>query len=226
MIAETHREIEAAKKVLEAVEKKGTATKAEIDKFASQLQTSARQLKGTTQAETEARKKLEKIETAILEREGDDSEYAKKIDEIDDVQLRLEQEFHRILKRPENLKADEDIDQHRLLELASVTPEERAKLKRDAKYAEAEDHLIKACHDLTSIEHGLFLKDKEWKAANAARTAAHEDRQQDATDTRRNGMAASQAKRELKSLASLAAEARSVIAAGEARLRQLGASGR
>lgn len=222
MIAETRREIEAAKSILKSVEMKGSTTQAELARLTSQLETSARVMKGASQQDLAARKDLADVEEKILSAQADDSHYARKIDEIDGIQLELEHQFHRVLNLPENLTSSEDIERHRLLEMAKVSPEERDKLHVDRQYLAAESHLIAACNELSAIESKLFQENSEWKSANEKLQTAHKEQREKTLDARHTGAEARGTGQQLQNLQQVAAEARRIISAGEQRLHELG----
>lgn len=222
MIAETRRSIEQAKEVLKRAEGQVAASQAELERLSSQLAAGERTYLGASARDADAKLERLKLEERILEAQGDDSDYAKKVDEVEQIQLQLEHEFHHVLKLPENLQDAEDIDHHRLVEMSRLSQEQRDRLHRNPQYHAAEDALIKSCRELTAMENQLFQADSAWVTAHDKELAAEVERRQQERESRRGGAAVRSTGKQLGSMADLAAQARAAIAAGEARLKQLG----
>ncbi|MEZ6055863.1 MAG: hypothetical protein R3C01_04085 [Planctomycetaceae bacterium] len=221
-ITEIKQEIEAAKTALKSIESAGNATEAEVNRLASQLDSNAQKLKEINGRENSTHSEMAKIEKRILASQSESSEWARKVDEIEQDRLKLEEEFHRILKLPKDLAPGEDLESHRLHHFASLSKEQSSKLDADANNQEAVERLISACRELSALEHRLFEADKQWKTANDQLVAAHQEEAEQHAESRKVGAENRETKKKLKSLAELAAQARATIANGENQLRQMG----
>ncbi|MEZ6058107.1 MAG: hypothetical protein R3C01_15515 [Planctomycetaceae bacterium] len=221
MIAEIRQEIAEATETLKKIESAGEATAVELDLLASQLESHARALKEIqSNAKSKSREML-KIELRIIGEQGGKSEWAKKADAIEQDRLKLEKEFHRVLRLPKDLKEGDDLDSHRLHHFARLSPEQRSQLDADVEYKEAERKLIASCREFSSYERKLFSADAQWKSANEDRLALHEEEERKREAKRLDGIENRETKKTMKTLADLAAQARATIADGESQLRAL-----
>lgn len=222
MVTEIRQQIDGAKAVLKTIESTGAMTAADLNKLASQLESNANALKGLQESENHSRRELVKVEQRIIGEQGDDSEWAMKVDAIERDRLALEDEFHRVLKLPKDLAEGENLESHRLHHFSGLSEQQKNALDADTEYKAAEAQLVTASHELTALERKLFTADEEWKTANERMLALRREEAKRREENRRDGASNREARKKMNTLSELASQARATIAAGEAQLRELG----
>jgi len=187
MLTEIRQQIDGAKAVLKTIESTGATTAADLNKLASQLESNAKTLKGLQESENNSQRELVKIEQRIIGEQGDDSEWAMKVDAIERDRLTLEDEFHRVLKLPKDLAEGENLESHRLHHFAGLSEQQASALDADTEYKAAEERLVAASRELTSFERTLFAADAEWKNANERVLAVRREEAKQREENRRDG---------------------------------------
>ncbi len=220
-IASLQKQLDGSRKLLESVTAKGSMTQAQINS-ARQAAASAREsLNAAVKQDNAINKKLRGIEDGILKAQSDDSEYAKALDVIHLAQRDLGATLRVILKRPP--LTDKEDEANRLSELAHLTTEEREKLAGDSRYTAKQEALHLAMDKLSEVKTKLFEASSEWKQAHEERHRIDQEEGKQELSVQGAANDSSEGRKELRTLAQIAASARASIAEAESRLGALGA---
>ena len=220
-IASLQKQLDGSRKLLEAVTAKGAMSQAQLNAARSSAESAREALHAAVKQDNEINKKLRGIEDGILDAQSDDSEYAKALDAIHTIQRAQCAVLRQILKRP---PPPDDLDEStRLSELAHLSTEERATLAADSRYTTQQDALHLAMDKLIEIKTKLFEASDEWKKAHEERHRIEQEEGRKELSIQGAANDSSDSRKELRTVAQIAASARASIAYAEARLRTLGA---
>ncbi|MEZ6122167.1 MAG: hypothetical protein R3C49_03200 [Planctomycetaceae bacterium] len=222
MIKGIQAEVSRAKDVLQKVESQGNMTATQLREASSRLDGIREQIDGHRHDAREASKTLHSIEQEILAEQEDSSEFGKAQKAAMEARRELHLTFHRVTGLPE-ADPDDDSDD-RLLDLQKLTDAQRDQLHADEHYQAAERRVKEASAQVTALRRKLFQEDPDWMAAHDDLQEAKRLQSDEEKEQRRAGARAFEKKQDLIEAKTIAANARSIIANAEARLRRLGAS--
>ena len=231
----THRSTKAVaaerKKTIQTIEQQIRDARKVLADAESQATLSEQQLQGLRHAIEAARKAMEPAETdkdnpadvfegieaEILEAQGPKSEIGRAKAAFDAAREAVHREYRRVLSRP--AEDDEDAPPQAATRMSK---EEMEKLKQDDGYQSAIQKLKTAKQEYAILHKEVIEQCPQWTdAMEAAR-----ERQQDQSKAKQTTAAGTgqrlAAKRSLRTAKENAADARAVIAEGEARLREMG----
>ena len=221
-IARLQKQLEGARNSLDQLKNQASHSESDIAEARSRAISARQSLDAAAAAHRESQKKLSEIEHRILEAQSDDSDLGRALTKFEEARHAVDAEMHRILKWP--APAADEKEAQRLKELGTLTPEQRASLKADARYASRLSDLTEASESLDRIRDKLFNADAEWKRIHDEDVAASKDMVE--AEHSRGGAANDrlEADRSLRSSTEIAASLQQTITQLEARLRSLGAS--
>ena len=220
-IAQLQKQLDGARKLLDSVTSKALMSQSEINAARQAAISSRQELEADEKVNKTVSEKIRKIEEGILESQSDDSEFAKSVDRIDEARRAMDVEMHHTLRRPPPA-ADED-EATRLSEVAHLTAEERDQLAQSSTYAQKKEALFQAVEHMNAVKTKLFQASSEWKKAHEEHHKAEQEKAKDERSVQGAANDGSDARAELKTMAQIAASARTTIAQAEGRLRSLGA---
>lgn len=222
LIKNLQNQVSNARQVLSSLESKSVMTQSQLTSASARLEGIQQSIKDSHQDAVAAAKTLRDIEAEIVQAQTPTSEFAKANAAVDDARKAVHETMHEVLKLP--VESDQSgIDGGRA-ELQKLSDSQRDTLMADARYKEADQTLRDAIRTVGQLRLQLFQDDKDWTAAHQDLTDAHQKQRDEEKERRVNGTAVTGKKHELQNMATVAANARSIIAMGEFRLRQLGAS--
>ncbi len=219
-IAKVQKQLENAREQLDQLRNRASHSEAEIAEARSRAISARRSIEQANATHRESQKQLDEIEHKILEAQPEGSPFDRALTAFESARRAVDIEMHRILKWPP--PASDEKESERLRELGTLTAEQRAALKGDAKYVARLAELMEASESLTRIRNELFSSSAEWKRVHDADVAAAKAR---AEAERSRGGAANdrlEADRSLRTSADIAASLQQTIAQLEARLKALG----
>ena len=168
-------------------------------------------------------KAVREIEQRLLAGAGPSSEVGQARARVDELREALDVELHRALDLPPH--ADKPTPAEYAREAGRLTPAQRNVLSKDKGFRKALQRLGVATGDVDRAQKALFEKDPAWVAATeAARKASRAGAGAKKDAERAAGLGSLSPKRQLRGAQALAAQARAVIAMGQAALRSLGAT--
>ena len=220
-IAQLQKQLDRAKELLDSVTSKSQMSQSEINAARQAAISSRQELEADEKVNKTVSEKIRKIEEGILESQSDDSEFAKSVDRIDEARRAMDVEMHHTLRRPPPA-ADED-EATRLSEVAHLTAEERDQIAQSSTYAQKKEALFQAVEHMNAVKTKLFQASSEWKKAHEEHHKAEQEKAKDERSVQGAANDGSDARAELKTMAQIAASARTTIAQAEGRLRSLGA---
>lgn len=222
LIKNLQNQVSNARQVLSSLESKSVMTQSQLTSASSRLEGIQQSIKDTHQDAVAAAKTLRDIEAEIVLAQTPTSEFAKANAAVDDARRAVHVTMHEVLKLPiEN--APPGVNEVRA-DLQKLSDSQRDTLMADVRYKEADQTLRDAIRKVGQLRLQLFQADKDWAAAHQDLIDAHQKKRDEEKERRVTGTAVTGKKHELQNMATVAANARSIIAMGEFRLRQLGAS--
>jgi hypothetical protein len=168
----------------------------------------------------EAARKQRDLEGKIVANQAPDSELGKAEAALEESQLKLDAEVHRILKLPAHSGPTDEED--RFKERSRLNEDQRSQLHQDAEYQAALDGVRAASEEASRVRHALFAKDAEWQAAFKERQSSEQSMLAAEKEQHRSGMAAAAGRNQLRNASEVAAYARQLIGEGESQLSVLG----
>lgn len=221
-IARLQKQLENARSLLEQFKNRSSHSESEIAEARTRAISARQSLEQAAATHRESQKKLDEIEHRILEAQSDDSEFGRALTAFEDARRAMDIEMHRVLKWP--APAADEREAERLKELGTLTTEQRAALKADAKYQKRVEELTDASESLSRIRNRLFSGNPEWKRIHDDDVTAAKEKIE--AERSRGGAANDrlEADRSLRSSAEIAASLQQTITQLEARLRSLGAA--
>ena len=213
-------QVATARQVLAAAESQAAMSEKELSVVRERIAAARSEIEAAGSAEREAIAELRELESDIVEAQGADSPLGKAQAAIDDAQVSLDWELHRVLSLPGHTGTPTAAD--RSAEARSLSATQRDALRKDVEYQLALERVASAKRNLAQIREDVFKRNPEWVAASKAVTEAHKKESKAKQDGSIGAIRSMPAKRDLRTSQDVAAAARATIAQGEAMLRQLG----
>lgn len=206
-------QVNAAKEVLRTVESRGAMSQEQLA-AAQKLMENAKEAAEAAEAdERKCQGTLEEIEADIIEEQGPDSKIGKARAALDQVREHLEQ----VRESARESLADSTGS-------ASVSAVAlKATLDASDEHEQALRDLREAKQNFDQVRREVVEKNPKWVEASEAHKQAHRDSSNAEQNIQSGSRKAVPARRDLRTAQNVAAAARATIAAGEAKLRQLGA---
>ncbi len=214
------RQVAAARQVLVAAESQGRMSRSKVNQAISKLSKIHIDIENAHQDLQESAKTLHEVEAEIRSEQKPDSDLSRANAAMakakDDVNLAI----HRVLRLPEDHGAS--VGDERLKDLAKLSPEQRKTLESDSSYAVARGVMKAAGREAEQIRRKVFRSDPEWVAARRDVVDAEMRSRKGSRQARTTGLGSLGDRQDLRKAKNVAAAARTVIARGEIRIRQLG----
>ena len=216
------RQLDAARNVLANAESQAAISEATVSNAISQLSDIRVQIENAHDDVAQAAKTLHELEKEILADQLPNSELII----AQEVLRQAKNTMHDALHRVFNILHESGVSDEtaRLREFESLSDEQKVMLEKDPSYQVAQRDMQTAAAQVTRLRRELFLADKQWVDARQELTDADKSSREGTRQATTTGMNMFGGQQKLRSNRQVAAAARSVIAQGEARLRQLGAS--
>ena len=224
MISSLQKQVSSAREVLKNLESQAVMTQSQLTSASTKLESIQQEIENIRQDAVLAAKTLRDLESEITLAQSSRSEFGKAIAAVDDAKRAVHLAIHEVL----NLPLEENspgIDAARA-DLQKFSDSQRDKLEADDRYKNADKAMRDAIRHLGQVRTKMYQADKDWAAAHQDLIDANEKKREEEKIRRQTGTAVTGKKHELQNMASVAANARSVISMGEYRLRQMGASTR
>jgi len=222
MISNLQKQVASAREVLKNLESQAVMTQAQLSSSSTKLEGIQQDIEDIRKDAVQAAKSLREIESEITLAQSSGSEFGKASAAVDDAKKAVHQAIHEVLKLP--LENDQHSDDPVRDHLQKVSELQRAALNADARYKNADVVLRAAIRNLSQARTRMFQANKDWAASHQDLIDANQKKHEEEKSRRQTGTAVTGKKHELQNMASVAANARSVIAMGEYQLRQMGAS--
>jgi hypothetical protein len=214
-------QVSLARSVLANAESQAAMSQATVSNSISQLSGIREQIEGAHDDVAQAAKTLHELEKDILDEQTPDSELKIAETVLQQAKNSMHAALHRVFNIPH--KSGESNESARLIEFESLSNEQKEILEKDPGYQIAQRDLQTAAAQVAQRRREVFLADKEWVEARQALAEADRHSRKGTQQATTAGMSLFGGQQKLHSSQQLAASARSIIAFGEARLRQLGA---
>ena len=222
MVSSLQQQVSSARQILQKAESQSQMTQADLNAATSKLSGIREEIDNTHQDAVEAAKTLRAIEAELILHQARDSEYAKTQATVDQLKNTVHETIHQVLNLPmQELKPGSDPRNEDLKRL-SIT--QLSTLRDNQTFIDAENSLKDAIQNLSRIRQKLLQSDSDWVAAHEDLINANHDKLDGEKARRLAGSAAAGKRQELQNVKNVAQTAQSIIASGEQRLRQLGAS--
>lgn len=221
MVKNLQNQVSSARQVLTNLESQAVMTQSQLTAASTQLEGIQQGIEDIQHDAADAAKSLHEIESEILLAQTSSSEYSKANTAVDAAKKAVHLAIHEVL----NLSLEDDqpsIDPVRD-HMKNISDSQRDSLQTDARYKEANTTLREAIRNVGQVRTKLFQDSKDWAAAHQDLIDANHKKHEEEKTRRQTGTAVTGKKHELQNMASIAANARSIIAQGEFQLRQMGA---
>ena len=222
MISSLQKQVSSAREVLKNLESQAVMTQSQLTSVSSKLEGIQQEIENIRQDAVLAAKTLRDLESEITLAQSPSSEFGKASAAVDDAKKSVHLTIHEVL----NLPLEENspgIDAARA-DLQKFSDSQRDKLEADDRYKNSDKAMRDAIRHLGQVRAKMYQADKDWAAAHQDLIDANEKKHEEEKVRRQTGTAVTGKKHELQNMASVAANARSIISMGEYRLRQMGAS--
>lgn len=222
LISSVQQQVVNAQQILQKAESQSQMTQAELNAANTKLSGIREDIGNTQHDVVEAAKTLRDIEAELIAQQTPDSEYGKALATADEVKNDVHLTIHRVLNLPmQELKPGLD---PRKEDLKQLTITQMSTLQDNQSYIDSDMSLKDAIQKVSHFRQKLFQDDSEWVAAHEDLVNANHDKRDGEKERRMTGSSAAGKRQELQNVNNVVQTARSIIAQGEYRLRQLGAS--
>lgn len=218
LIEHIRQQVAVAKRVLQQAESQASMSQVQLNAALQQVATAGQAIKDADAEEHSAASALESLEEELVDAAGADSAVGKAGAKLDEAEEAVDGERRRVLDLP----APADDGSEEQMPDRPLTAAEREALAQDAGYQRALAACAQARQEFARERTALFTSNPKWAAASQA---VREAQRKDSEAKRRaagSGGPGIAAGRQIRNAQALAAEARAIIANGEAKLRQLG----
>lgn len=219
-ISSIQKQVAAAQKVLAAAESKASMSQSELSRAVAELNNIRDDVDSSQLDAREAAEILRELESEILSEQPKDSEWAQAQVALAEARDALHDVIHRLVQLPPDDGTGAGASERHFAKLSSAG---RERLESDPDYRRVHEAFQKVSREVTQLRDKVLAADSEWVSARQdladAAKAARESNQQ----AKSAALSALGDSRDLRKSQDVAAMARSIIAQGEARLRQLGA---
>ena len=193
-----------------------------LDEYHQRITAARTAIENASAEQADNNKSMHGIEAQVISAQGPDSALSKAQAKVDELRQSLDGEVHRVLSLPPHAGKPTWADYVR--ELAILLPDQKEQLANDAKFRAVEEDVKAATREVLRERRALFEANADWVAArDAAFQAQRENAEADRELGKYTGPIQLAPKRQLRTAAGLASQAREIIAAGKAALRSLGA---
>lgn len=216
------QQVAAAQQVLSAAESQAAMSQSEVTRAAETLSGIREQIKSERLNVQEANKALQELESEILGQQGPDSDYARTQAKLKSARHTLHRVMHRVLTLPDD--SDQADEAARLRDLARLSQEDKAKLEQDLDYQVAQENVKLAARRHDEARRTVLEANAEWVAARKELADNEKSVRESSEHSQGAALSSLDDRQNLHRAQTIAAEARAIIAQGEARLRQLGAT--
>jgi hypothetical protein len=221
-IQNIQQQIGIARNVLGSAESKAAMSQSTVSSAISRLTDAREQINSAHEDVALAAKALHDLEKEILADLPPNAELNIAKEVLQQAKNSMHDALHRLFNIPHVTgKSDEAA---RLAEFESLSDEQKAILEKDPGYQVAQREMQAAAAQVTHLRREVLMADKEWVDARQELTDADKRSREGTQQATTAGMSMFGGQQKLRSNQQIAAFARSVIAQGEARLRQLGAN--
>ncbi len=221
-IKSIQRQVASARKVLTSARSQVSMSQSQVSKSMAELTRIRVDIEAAHDDVQEASKALREIEAEILAEQSSDSEFSRAKTAFDESEQETHRVIHHLLDLPDAIGSSES--PAGLSDIVKLSAEQRNTLDSDARYQSAQQKLSSAGSRLRDLRNKLFAADSQWIVAQREWFDARNRSRKETDKARSVGYGSRKGKQQLTNAQRIAAESQRVIALGEARLRQLGAS--
>jgi DNA repair exonuclease SbcCD ATPase subunit len=219
-IQEIQNQVAIARQALAAAESQFAMSEKELNLMRERLAAIRSEMTAAGSEERRAREELREIESSIVGDQGPDSPLGNAQADIDEAELLLHREMHRVVPLPEHTTKAMLAD--RAADARLLSDDERKALRNDDQYQLAQAKLTAARRAFTQTRQDLLKRNPEWVAASKAVADAHKRESMLKQKGNASARGSLPARRDLCTAEDVAAAARATILQGEAMLRHLG----
>ena len=219
MIKSIQQQVAVARQVLDAAESQAAMSQAQVNQALSKLSGIREDIERGHDDAEQAAKTLHGIEAEILAEQQPDSDLVRAQAILAEAKDDMHDAMHRLIRLPD---VDEKPgDAARLTDLANLSPVQRKLLENDNDYQAAQDQMREAGRNVDQVRQKLLRAESNWVAARQDLAEARRRSRDESQQAKTAGLSSLGDRQDLRKAQDVATAARTIIAKGEALLRQL-----